>query len=254
MTLSDVAEELEWSPAKLGHIETGIRKWPSVTEVAELLRLYGVTGGQREAILTLVRESRMRPWWTEYDDVVSPAYVGNEAGAVAIHTYPGILVPDLLQVPDYTALMARSQGRGVRSAERVVAAYLKRQELLDRENLAIYHAIIEEDALRRISSQGTLLYWQLQHLISMAEADNAVSIQMIPSTVGPHPGYAGPFTILEFDEDESALVYVEAPQGGGIVEDTRAVERCKQVWSDLTRVASGSESTMTALKRLALLA
>src|SRR5690606_1148190 len=108
MTLSDVADVLEWSPAKLGHIETGIRKWPSVMEVSALLELYGVTGGQREAVLTLVRESRLRPWWTEYEDVLSSAYVGNEAGAVAIDTYAGILVPDLLQAPEYTALDRKS--------------------------------------------------------------------------------------------------------------------------------------------------
>lgn len=253
LTLSDVAEELEWSPAKLGHIETGIRKWPSVMEVSALLQLYGVTGGQREAILTLVRESRLRPWWTEYEDVLSLAYVGNEAGAVAIQTYAGMLIPDLLQVPDYTAMVARSLGRSGYAAERVVAAYMKRQELLDRENLERYHAIIEEDALRRVGAESELLHSQLRHLIGIVEADSAVTVQLIPTSAGPHIGASGPFTILEFDEDESALAYVEAPHGGRIVESEESVERCKKVWDQLARVASDPDLTLTTLKRLALL-
>ncbi|MFC7326117.1 helix-turn-helix domain-containing protein [Marinactinospora rubrisoli] len=253
MTLSDVADVLEWSPAKLGHIETGIRKWPSVMEVSALLRLYGVTGGQREAILTLVRESRLRPWWTEYEDVLSSAYVGNEAGAVAIDTYAGILVPDLLQVPEYTAMLARAQGRDERTVERMVAAFLKRQEVLDRDNLERYHAVVEEDALHRIAGDPELLHTQLRRLVELAEDDNRVTIQLLPTSVGPHAGYAGPFTVLGFDEGESSLAFVDSPHGGGIVESEDAVARCQRTWRDLVGAASTTRGTLVSLRRLALL-
>ncbi|ASU81799.1 XRE family transcriptional regulator [Nocardiopsis gilva YIM 90087] len=253
MTLSDVADVLEWSPAKLGHIETGIRKWPSVMEVSALLKLYGVTGGQREAILTMVRESRLRPWWTEYEDVLSSAYVGNEAGAIAIDTYAGMLVPDLLQVPEYTAAMARSQGRGERAAERMVAAFLKRQEVLDRDNLQRYHAVLEEDALRRAGSDPDLLHTQLRRLIELAREHDRVTIQLLPTAAGLHAGSAGPFTVLEFDEGEASLAFVDATHGGGIVESEEAVKDCQQVWRQVVATAISPEDTVTTLKRLSLL-
>jgi transcriptional regulator with XRE-family HTH domain len=253
MTLSDVADELEWSPAKLGHIETGIRKWPSVMEISALLRLYGVTGGQREAILTLVRESRLRPWWTEYEDVLSSAYVGNEAGAVAVQCYAGILVPDLLQVPDYTAMVARALGHGDHGVERMVAAQLKRQEILDQGGLARYHAIVEEDALQRISSDLDLLRAQTTRLVELATASDRVTIQLLPTSAGPHPGIAGPFSVLEFDEDEAALAYVDATQGGAIVESEEAVRACQRVWDELARVAASPQATVGILRRMALL-
>ncbi|GHC97776.1 hypothetical protein GCM10007079_51610 [Nocardiopsis terrae] len=214
MTLNDVAEELEWSPAKLGHIETGIRKWPSVMEISALLRLYGVTGGQREAVLTLVRESRLRPWWTEYEDVLSSAYVGNEAGAVSVRTYAGILVPDLLQTPDYTATLARSLGYGEDAVERMVAAYLKRQELLDHGSSVRYHAVVEEDALQRVSADLGLLRGQATRLVELAADTERVTVRLLPTSAGPHAGLAGPFSILEFEEDEADLAYVEATSGG----------------------------------------
>ncbi|MFD3688833.1 helix-turn-helix domain-containing protein [Nocardiopsis sp. NPDC058631] len=253
LTLSDVAEELEWSPAKLGHIETGIRKWPSVMEISALLRLYGVTGGQREAILTLVRESRLRPWWTEYEDVLSSAYVGNEAGAVSVQSYAGILVPDLLQVPDYTASVARALGHGDRGVDRMVAAHLKRQEVLDHGGLERYHAIVEEDALQRIASDLELLRAQTSRIVELATESDRVTVQLLPTSAGPHPGVAGPFSVLEFDEDESALAYVDATGGGSIVEAEESVRACKQVWSKLTDIAASAQATVGILRRMALL-
>ncbi|GAA3739111.1 helix-turn-helix domain-containing protein [Salinactinospora qingdaonensis] len=254
MTLSDVADVLEWSPAKLGHIETGIRKWPSVMEVSALLRLYGVTGGQREAILTMVRESRLRPWWTEYEDVLSSAYVGNEAGAIAIDTYAGILVPDLLQTPEYTAALARAQGRDAATVERMVAAFLKRQEVLERDNLERYHAVIEEDALRRVAADSELLHRQLRRLIEVAEdEDNPITVQLMPTSSGLHAATSGPFTVLEFDEGESSLAFVDAAHGGAIVEADDAVAKCVEVWHRLTDVALPQQSTLVMLKRLDLL-
>ncbi|WP_017573199.1 helix-turn-helix domain-containing protein [Nocardiopsis halotolerans] len=252
MTLSDVAEELEWSPAKLGHIETGIRKWPSVMEISALLRLYGVTGGQREAILTLVRESRLRPWWTEYEDVLSSAYVGNEAGAVSVQSYAGILVPDLLQTPDYTASVARALGHGEHTVERMVAAYLKRQEVLDQGGFD-YHAIIEEDALQRVAGNLGLLRAQTNRIVELATSSDRVTVQLLPTSTGPHPGVSGPFSVLEFDEDEAALAYVEATHGGSIVEAEESVAACKQVWSELTRIAASPQVTTGILRRMALL-
>lgn len=253
MTLNDVAEELEWSPAKLGHIETGIRKWPSVMEISALLRLYGVTGGQREAVLTLVRESRLRPWWTEYEDVLSSAYVGNEAGAVSLQTYAGILVPDLLQTPDYTAALARSLGYGAQAAERMVAAYLKRQEILDSGSLVRYHAVVEEDALQRVSADLGLLRGQASRIVELATGSERVTVQLLPTSAGPHAGLAGPFSILEFEEDEADLAYVEATQGGGIVEAEDSVRSCRRVWENLTRIAASPQATAGILRRMALL-
>lgn len=253
MTLNDVAEELEWSPAKLGHIETGIRKWPSVMEISALLKLYGVTGGQREAILTLVRESRLRPWWTEYEDVLSSAYVGNEAGAVAMQTYAGILVPDLLQVPDYTAVVARSLGHGDHGAQRMVAAHLKRQEILLSGSLGRYHAIIEEDALQRVAGDLSLLRAQTDRIVELATESQHVTVQLLPTSAGPHAGVAGPFSVLEFEEDEADLAYVEAAHGGTIVESEEAVRSCRRVWGELTRIAASPRATVGILRRMALL-
>lgn len=253
LTLNDVAEELEWSPAKLGHIETGIRKWPSVMEISALLRLYGVTGGQREAVLTLVRESRLRPWWTEYEDVLSSAYVGNEAGAVALWTYGGILVPDLLQVPDYTAVVARGLGHDDRGVERMVAAHLKRQEILESSSSVVYHAVVEEDALQRVHGDRSVFRAQTRRIVELASGSERITVRIVPTSAGPHVGSAGPFSIMEFEEDEADLAYVEAPHGGTVVESEEGVRACRRVWEGLCRSAASPDATVGILRRMALL-
>ncbi|MGI5119620.1 helix-turn-helix domain-containing protein [Marinactinospora thermotolerans] len=247
------AAALGWPALRIERIETGVGEPPTVVEVAALLRLYEVDAGQRDALLSMVHDSRSRPWWTDYEDVVSSAYVGNESGAVRISTYAGLLVPDLLQVPGYTALLARSQGHDERGVERTVAAFLKRQEILRRAGLERYHALVEEDALRRLEGEPEVLRAQLSRLIEAAEWGGRTRLQLLPTSVGPHAGAAGPFTILEFDEDEGALAFVEATHGGAIVEERTSVGRCAEVWERLTGAALGLSATLVTLKRLALL-
>ncbi|WP_246062445.1 helix-turn-helix domain-containing protein [Haloactinospora alba] len=253
MTLTDVAGVLEWSPAKLGHIETGIRKWPSVMEVSALLKLYGVTGGRREAILTLARESRLHPWWTEYEDVLSSAYVGNESGAVTIETYSGSLIPDLLQAPEYTAALGRVRGHVPSAVERMVTASLKRQEVFERGTLERYHALVEEDALHRLDADPEMRSAQLHRLIELASDCEQVDIRILPAAVGLHAGAVATFTILGFDQGEPSLAFVDAPHGGSIVESEESVDGCQQVWRRLSEVASSPEDTITTLRRMALL-
>ena len=59
--------------------------------------------------------------------------------------------------------------------------------------------------------------------------------------------------MLEFDEGETALAYVEAPQGGAIVESEDGVRACRRVWDALTATASSPEATLGILRRMALL-
>lgn len=243
-TLSDAADVLRWSPAKLGHIETGIRKWPSVVEVSALLQLYGVTGGQRDAIIALARQARMRPWWSNYSDVVSSAYVGNEAGAVAVDTYSGTLLPDLLHLPEYTAALARSLGWSEHGVQRMVAAYTRRQELLGQEGLHRYRAVFGEEALWRIPEP--LRREQLEHLVEAAETGRAF-LHLLPASAGPHPGGSGAFTLWEF-EDEEALAHVEAPYGGGIVESPEGLMQCRAAWQRVLRLAWDGPTTLRALE------
>ena len=60
MTIEQVAEHLEWSPGKISKIENA-RVSVLPRDVRHLLEAYGVgDGSEREALLTLARQSRER--------------------------------------------------------------------------------------------------------------------------------------------------------------------------------------------------
>ena len=98
MTIEQVAEHLEWSPGKISKIENA-RVSVLPRDVRHLLEAYGIgEGPEREALLTLARQSRERGWWQQYGEAIPEyfqTYVGLEAAASTISTYQAEYVPGL---------------------------------------------------------------------------------------------------------------------------------------------------------------
>jgi hypothetical protein len=78
---------------------------------------------------------------------------------------------------------------------------------------------------------------QLRHLIEAAEFDT-VTLQILPTAVGDHPGYDGPFTVLSFDGfGEPDMGYAENPMGSMHIEQEEHVTRARLVFDRLQSVA-----------------
>ncbi|MBT2233436.1 hypothetical protein KLK06_47080 [Nonomuraea sp. NEAU-A123] len=60
---------------------------------------------QREAVLTLARQSREKGWWANYQDIWRGSLAGFEAEASLINTYEDLRVPGLFQTEDYATAM-----------------------------------------------------------------------------------------------------------------------------------------------------
>ena len=89
LTIEEVAQRLEVSPAKIARIETG-RVSVRPRDVSDLLDQYEVQGTHRENLLTLTREARQQGWWHSYSDVLSEGtdiWVGLETEAEAIRLF-----------------------------------------------------------------------------------------------------------------------------------------------------------------------
>jgi hypothetical protein len=80
---------------------------PRVADVRNLLDLYRVTDTeQREALFELTREARKRGWWTEFGQL-DDNFVDFEAEASKIFTWQPIVIPGLLQTPEYARAIQR---------------------------------------------------------------------------------------------------------------------------------------------------
>jgi len=104
VTADQAADEIRASCAKISRMENG-RVGFKARDVADLLTLYGVTGGQTRAqLLELARRANTPGWWTAHSDILPgwfEAYLGLEAAASVIRTFELQFVHGLFQTEDY---------------------------------------------------------------------------------------------------------------------------------------------------------
>lgn len=255
MTVEEAAANLEWSRARLGHIETGRRKRPLVTDIRALLDLYGVTDPrERDAILELARGARETGWWTRYDDVFTGHFPGFEAAAHRICTYEAAIIPGLLQSPAYIREIARVMDPAADDlqVQRVVDSRLERQKVLNRDvdDRLEYWAVIDEAALQRLGT-GEMMREQVQHLVEVAENPAmSVTVQVLPIDAGLHAGLGGSFVILDFDEaDASPIVYLETDTDGLYLERPREIARYRALFQSVRAAAMNPQESISYLKK-----
>jgi transcriptional regulator with XRE-family HTH domain len=250
LTAADAAKRLEWDASKVSRMERNEWKLPNVRDVKDLLDLYGVTDErQREALLTLARESRQRGWWADYQDVFRTSLPDFEAGASTIRTYEALVIPGLLQTAGYAQEVWRAgQVLDEGLVERHVQARLARQEILDRDSPPSLLALVDEAALLKLIGGPDGMAAQLRHLIEMAARPN-VTIQIIRNTVGAHASLAGGFTILDFPEDPS-LVYLETATDSLWLEQAEEYQRYSLIYNHVTNSASSPEDSVRHLEAL----
>ena len=97
LTIDDVAQQPEWSAAKISRIENA-RVRVLARDVKHLLRIYQVKEGSPDwdILVTLAREAHQKGWWYPYSDAMGESfrtYVGLEAAAATLRTYESECVP-----------------------------------------------------------------------------------------------------------------------------------------------------------------
>jgi hypothetical protein len=256
LTHSDVARRLEWSPSKVSRIETGQSR-VQTGDVRDLLEIYGVTDeATRESLVQLAREARRRGWWTRYTDVLgSGTYVGLETEAAGLHTYESMFIPGLLQTEDYARAVIRAgQTRpDPDTLNRRLGARMARKEILQRPDSPEIWAVIDESVICRPVGGPEVMRAQLQHLIEVSTRPNAtVTLQVLPFTVGAHPGMNGPFVILTFNSPtDPSMVYLETATDGLYLDEPADVERYTLRFNHLVARALGPDESRTMIAGLA---
>jgi transcriptional regulator with XRE-family HTH domain len=165
-----------------------------------------------------------------------------EAEAPALRWFEPLIVPGLLQTEDYARAIFRTRFRITSDeVDERVAARMKRQEILTRDEPASLRVIVDELVLQRPVGGRHVMAEQLTRLVDAANEPHIV-IQVIPSSVGAHDGVNGAFAIADF-EDGPSVGYQEGAVRGQPVEEPEDVKLLDLVWDTvrgdaLPRVAS----------------
>jgi len=141
-----------------------------------------------------------------------------EREALRIHGWELGAVPGLLQTEDYARALIRS-GRPMDSSEeidRLVAARIERQEVVNGEKPPLLWYVLDESVLRHVTGGRAIMGAQLDKLLEVTDAPGVV-LQVLPFTADNHAGADGPISLYEFAESPS-VCYTECYGGGRIIE------------------------------------
>lgn len=258
LTQEQVADAMDWSLSKMIRIEAGT-VGISTTDLKALLDHYQLDDADlRSQLVALARAARERSWWSVYRDVAPPGVlqlIGYEAASYIIRNFETLLIPGLLQTEDYARAIIPSLEEGA-TAERVdtlVEIRMRRQEQVDRDDPPLMFFILDEAAVRRLVGDRDVMRRQIHYMSEMAAKPN-VTIEIVPFTVGTHPGLRGPFVIIEFpDPGDDDVLYLEARGDlirGGISEEGEASAH-REVFEQLRRLSLGPDGSVTYLRKLA---
>ncbi|PWV44272.1 helix-turn-helix transcriptional regulator [Nocardiopsis sp. L17-MgMaSL7] len=248
MTLDDAAPAAEMSRTTISNIESGVKKRPQVHEVKALLDAYSVTDQrEREEILNLVRQSRESGWWSRYRDVLSGKFIGFEAEASVISTWEPLVIPGLLQVPDYVRALAKAgRIRDEHAIQRAVDARIERQRILSTDPPEIW-AVFSEGALLALAAENPeALKRQVEYLLEVSSVGTTTVQMTLANRLTP--GLGGPFVIMDFPEAvDPTVVYLETDTDGLYLEEPDEVARYRHVFGHLRIAALTPEETVERL-------
>jgi transcriptional regulator with XRE-family HTH domain len=210
-TADEVGRALGWSKAKVSRYELA-RGGLKPAEVVRLLDVYAVQGSQREQLLALAEEARLRGWWEAYSDVLTEGhleFIGLEAEATSIREWQLSVVPGLLQTERYAREVLSGYHEVATisplSVRRRVETRLIRQQILTRDEPLELVALLDEAVLRRRRGDRAVMRGQLQRLADASELPN-VTVQILPLE-GDHALAMDSFAILQFGKDHEAALH-----------------------------------------------
>lgn len=170
----------------IGRVELG-KQLPSEDLVTKLDKFFNADGVLIE-------------FWEMANEEVIPDFarkvVSKEPDAVRIQVSTGSNIPALLQTKEYTEAAFRRALHDA-SEERLsdlVAARVRRQKILRREDPPYYWAIMDECALKRPAGSAGIMINQLRHLLKLINPPHVV-VQVFPFSAGIHPMGGGSLTL-----------------------------------------------------------
>jgi len=260
LTGEQVAERLGWSGSKVSRIETsklGVKE----TDLRLLLDLYRTGEPRRSEVLALAREPA-RP--ASVDNAAIAAYPAGyaefayaEAEAISIWNWEPQVVPGLLQTESYAREVIRGWFRMFSlphaELEARVAARMRRQQLLTRDQPPDFSAVIDESVIRRRFGDKAVMRRQLDRLAESSGLPN-VEVRVLPLK-GYHPIGAGTFIYMQFSQQYDVpfhdVVTVEHLDREYLIEDAADTNKYRVTFERLQAEALEPDESVDFIVRAA---
>ncbi|MFE7166965.1 Scr1 family TA system antitoxin-like transcriptional regulator [Streptomyces sp. NPDC057616] len=225
----------------VGQLEAGTRRMQP--EYARLLDAALSTDGFFQRNCGAVAKSKYPEHFAEAAEA--------EAQAVAIREYAPLLIPGLLQTPEYARAVSRAYDPTVPedTIEQWVEGRTERTRLLAHPTKPLLWMVLDEAALRRQTGGRAVMAQALRHIAALARRRRVI-LQVMPYSAGAHTAMEGALKLMEF-EDAPPLVYFEGVRIGRLEDDPATVADLKFTFELLAASALSQEKSLALIEALA---
>ncbi|MDT7839345.1 helix-turn-helix domain-containing protein [Streptomyces justiciae] len=254
MTAEEVAERLLVSQSKISRLENG-RRSISQRDVRDLCGVYEVEDHRIvDSLMQMAKDSRQQGWWHSFGDIPYSVYIGLETDAASLRVYDPQVVPGLLQTRTYAESLisgALPEATPTDIDKRVQVRVRRQERISAADNPLRLWAVLDEATLRREVGNKQVMIEQLEHLIEMSQLPH-VTVQLIPFTMGAHPGVSGQYAILEFpDAADSSVVYIEGVTSDLYLEKAQDVQQYSVMYEHLRAQALNADQSRDFISKVA---
>ncbi|MGD6743755.1 helix-turn-helix domain-containing protein [Streptomyces sp. BH106] len=181
----------------------------------------------------------------------SQEFLALEKDAIAFSSYEPLLIPGLLQTPDYAhALISAScPPLDDETVEERVAGRLKRQQALTTRTGVMFSFVMFEAALRTLTGGPDVMERQAQHLLNVGELRN-VRVQVLPFGRANGVALRGAVVLLE-TADHEHYAYVEAPETSTLYADPSKVSALSRAHDMIRMHALSPEDSAEFIRKVA---
>lgn len=247
LTSDDVAAHFGWYRSKVSKIETGEGKL-SDRDIQSLLDLYGAHERSGDQVRRLATEARRKLPAARVTDWAKK-YVSLEDSASEIKMFFPDVIPGVLQTFDYAReCLAASVMVSSVEVDEIASAREKRSAKFFNSDPPQVWAVMGEEAIQRRVGSAEVHRGQLERLRQLAELDH-VTLQVIPTSLGTHPGMGLMFTLLHIDAADATIAYIENLTSSDYFSGAQHVRAYNLVFDRLRVAAMSDRDTLRLVDR-----
>lgn len=174
-----------------------------------------------------------------------------EAQATGIREYSPLLIPGLLQTPEYARAVFRAYRptEPDRQLDELVSVRMSRAALLDDPTDLVLWVVVDEAALRRVTGGRAVMAEAVRFLADTSRQHRAI-VQVLPFEAGAHTAMEGPIRLMDF-ADAPPLVYFEGVGTGRLEDDPTTVRQRQRTFELLTACALSPANSLVLLDAVA---
>ena len=208
LDVNTITDELRFTRNYWSAIENE-RKILSEENLAKIIELFEFDEADRQDLIDLREATKGHNWVAGYSDLLDSRVqrlYAIEDGADSVRVYESLLVPGLLQTPEYThAIVAAAATLPQVEIDQRIEVRQRRQEHLTGSNPLRLSAVLSEAALRQQIGGRAVLRQQLTHLVTMTESHpETIQIRVMPFTA-TYNDLFGSSTVNIFDFENPRL-------------------------------------------------